>query len=336
MRREILPRLPSLRFFQTTSTLNRFTVNLPDLLLLKYRLMPFVVRSPFEWKLRTQSLALGRKTLVMGVVNVTPDSFSDPGVFHQREVAIEGALAMLEAGAAILDLGGESTRPGDYPAVSATEEIDRVIPVIEEVRKRRPDAILSIDTYKAETGQAALRAGVEIVNDVSGLLWDREMAEVCAAAGCGLILMHTRGRPEEWRKLPKLAEKEVLPLVKQELGERLRVALEAGVGRAHIVLDPGFGFGKSFDANYPLLARMGELRSLGQPLMAGASRKSFLARTLAPFHRGAQVPMASRQNASLAAATAAILAGADMIRAHDVAATVEAAAIADAILLRAI
>jgi dihydropteroate synthase len=297
--------------------------------------MSFVVRSSFEWKLRTRSLPLGKKTPVIGVLNVTPDSFSDGGVFHRPEAAVEGALAMLEAGAAIIDVGGESTRPGKHPIVPAAEEMERVVPVIEGVLRHRPEAILSIDTYKAETARTALAAGAEVVNDVSGLLWDPEMPAVCATAGCGLILMHTRGRPEEWRRLPKLSEEEVLPLVKLQLRQRLQAALEAGISRDHIVLDPGFGFGKSFDSNYPLLAGLAELRSLGQPLLAGVSRKSFLARTLAPLYQDADPPLAARQNASLAAATAAILAGADMIRAHDVAATIEAAAIADAILLRA-
>ena len=179
---------------------------------LKYVPMPFTLRDPFEWKLRTRSLALGRRTAVMGVVNLTPDSFSDGGRFLEPAAAIEGALAMFEEGAAIVDLGAESTRPGARPAVAAAEEIDRLLPVIEGVRRARPDALLSVDTYKAATAEAAIVAGAEIVNDVSGLLWDREMAGVCAASNCGLVLMHTRGHPEEWRKLPRLPAHQVLPL----------------------------------------------------------------------------------------------------------------------------
>lgn len=268
----------------------------------------------------------------MGIVNVTSDSFSDGGRFSTPAEAIEAALAMFEEGAAIVDLGAESTRPGSSEKVAPPEEIDRLLPVIEGVRRGRGDAILSIDTYKAVTAEATLRAGAEIVNDVSGLLWDPEMAPVCAASGCGLVLTHTRGRPQEWRSLPRLDERQVMPLVKGELERQLQAAIGAGILRDHIVLDPGLGFGKVMGNNYSLLAKLGSLRDLGQPLLAGASRKSFLARTLAPLFGGADAPMESRANASLAAATAAILAGADIVRAHDVRPTLEAAAIADAVL----
>ena len=271
----------------------------------------------------------------MGIVNVTRDSFSDPGRFWNPGVAAEGALRMFEEGAAIVDLGAESTRPGEREPLSAQQEIDRLLPVIEEVRRNRPEAVLSIDTYKAETAQAALSAGAEIVNDVSGLLWDPAMAAVCAASRCGLVLMHTRGRPGEWRTLPRLAPEEVLPLVKSELTRQLEAALAAGLSREQIVLDPGFGFGKAFDSNYPLLAGLGDLRSLGQPLLAGVSCKSFLGRTLAPLFGGIDAPVDLRLNASLAGVTAAILGGADLVRVHDVRPTVEAAAIADAVLAAA-
>lgn len=271
----------------------------------------------------------------MGIVNVTRDSFSDPGRFWNPGVAGEGALRMFEEGAAIVDLGAESTRPGEREPLSAQQEIDRLLPVIEEVRRNRPEAVLSIDTYKAETAQAALSAGAEIVNDVSGLLWDPAMAAVCAASRCGLVLMHTRGRPGEWRTLPRLAPEEVLPLVKSELTRQLEAALAAGLSREQIVLDPGFGFGKAFDSNYSLLAGLGDLRSLGQPLLAGVSCKSFLGRTLAPLFGGIDAPVDLRLNASLAGVTAAILGGADLVRVHDVRPTVEAAAIADAVLAAA-
>jgi dihydropteroate synthase len=271
----------------------------------------------------------------MGVVNLTPDSFSDGGRFLEPAAAIEGALAMFEEGAAIVDLGAESTRPGARPAVAAAEEIDRLLPVIEGVRRARPDALLSVDTYKAATAEAAIGAGAEIVNDVSGLLWDREMAGVCAASSCGLVLMHTRGRPEEWRKLPRLPAHQVLPLVARELQGQLEAAIGAGISRERIVLDPGFGFGKILENNYPLLAGLNQLRTLGQPLLAGVSRKLFLGRTLAPLFGGVDAPVDLRKNASLAAATAAILAGADLVRAHDVRPALEAAAIADAVLAAA-
>ncbi|HEY4049325.1 MAG TPA: dihydropteroate synthase [Acidobacteriaceae bacterium] len=275
---------------------------------------------------------LGRNTRVMGIVNLTQDSFSDGGRFWPPVAGVEGALAMFEHGAAIVDLGGESTRPGNRPPVSPAEEQDRVLPVLEGILRHRPDAIVSIDTYKAATAEAALRSGAEIVNDVSGLTWDPAMAQTCAATGCGLVLMHTRGRPEDWRTLPKLKGEQLLALVKEELERLLGASLAAGLTRANIVLDPGLGFGKAFESNYPLLARLDEFLTIGQPLLAGPSRKSFLGRTLAPLYGGEDVALSARGNASLAAATAAILAGASLVRVHDVRPTVEAAAIADAIL----
>jgi dihydropteroate synthase len=294
--------------------------------------MPFRLRSRCDWKLRTRSLPLGERTVVMGVLNTTPDSFSDGGAFSTPAAGIEYALAMFEQGADIVDIGGESTRPGKRKAVSVQEEIDRVVPVVEGVLRHRPGAILSIDTYKAQTAASALAAGVEIVNDVSGFLWDKEMAKVCVAAGCGVVLMHTRGRPEDWRALPPLPQKEVVPLVSQALRQRLQGALEAGIERERIVLDPGFGFGILLEQNYALLAGLEELSGLGQPLLAGVSRKAFLGRTLSQLYHGVDAPVGRRESASLAALTAAILAGAQLVRVHDVRPSREAATIADAIL----
>jgi dihydropteroate synthase len=294
--------------------------------------MPFTRRSEFLWQLRTRSLALGAQTLVMGVLNVTPDSFSDGGLYHSAQEAIEHGLRMLDEGADILDIGGESTRPGQQHVVSAAEEQERVLPVMQAILRARPDVVISIDTYKASTARAAVDAGAEIVNDVSGFLWDEEMAATCASLRCGVVLMHTRGKPDEWRALPKLRPEDVLPLVKRELEDRLQAALRAGVSRERIVLDPGYGFGKRFEENYPLLARQAELRELGQPLLAGVSRKSFLARTLGPLYGGADAPMEKRLHATIAATTAVILAGADIVRVHDVRPAVEAARIADVLL----
>jgi len=294
--------------------------------------MAFARRNEFVWHLRTRSLELGRRTLVMGVLNVTPDSFSDGNLFLDSAAATAHALRMLDEGADLVDIGGESTRPGKYEPVSTDEERRRVLPVIEAVRKARRDAVLSIDTYKASTAEAAVSAGAEIVNDISALSWDVEMAATCARLGCGVILMHTRGKPDEWRNLPRLASREVVPLVKYELALSLRTALEAGIDRDRIVFDPGYGFGKSFDENYPLLAHQDELGSLGQPILAGVSRKSFLGRKLAEFHSGADAPIEARGNATIAATVAAILAGAHIVRVHDVRPAVEAARIADAIL----
>ncbi len=293
---------------------------------------PFTMRPDFAWQLRSRVLSLGRTTRVMGVLNATPDSFSDGGRLRSPEAAVDAALAMFAAGAAIVDVGGESTRPGVRLTLESTEEQDRVLPVIEGVLRAIPGAVLSCDTYRGATARAALRAGVEIINDVSGFLWDPEMASVCAAEQCGVVLMHTRGRPEEWRSLPPLAASEVLPLVRRELSERLRAATLAGIAPQRVVLDPGFGFGKAFDNNYPLLAGLRELRSLGHPLLAGVSRKAFLGRTLRPLYGGVDAPPEARGPATLAAVTAAILAGAEIVRVHDVRPAVEAAAIADAVL----
>jgi dihydropteroate synthase len=268
----------------------------------------------------------------MGVLNVTPDSFSDGGLYHDAQDAIEHGLRMLDEGADLLDLGGESTRPGQQQIVSAIEEQDRVLPVMQAILQARPDTVISIDTYKASTARAAVDAGAEIVNDVSAFLWDEEMAATCASLRCGVVLMHTRGKPDEWRAHPQLDAGEVLPLVKRELGERLQAARQAGISRERIVLDPGYGFGKRLDENYPLLAQQAELRELGQPLLAGVSRKSFLARTLRPLYGGVDAPMEARLHATIAATTAAILAGADIVRVHDVRPAVEAARIADALL----
>ena len=293
--------------------------------------MPFAKRSCYDWKLRTQSLPLGKRTLVMGILNTTPDSFSDGGAFATHARAIEHALAMLEDGADIVDIGGESTRPGKRQPLGIQEEIDRVLPVLEGVLRHRPESILSIDTYKSATAAAALHAGAQIVNDVSGFSWDEAMARVCATAGCGVVLMHLRGRPEQWEELPE----PLVSLVKQELQQRLEQARQAGIERERIVLDPGIGFGKAFDRNYFLLAGLEEFSRLGQPLLAGVSRKAFLGRTLAPLNHGVDAPVERRGIASLAAVTAAILAGAHLVRVHDVRPAREAAAIADAVLLAA-
>lgn len=271
----------------------------------------------------------------MGVLNITPDSFSDGGLYHDAEDAVAHGLRMVDEGADILDIGGESTRPGQQEGISAMAEQGRVLPVIAAILKARPDAVISIDTYKASTAKVAVAAGAEIVNDVSGSLWDGEMAAACAGLGCGVVLMHTRGRPDEWKSQPRLAAEEVLPLVRRELGERLQTALDAGVLRERIVLDPGYGFGKRFDENYALLACQAELLELGQPLLAGVSRKSFLARTLRPLYGGADAPTESRLYATLSATVAAILGGAYIVRVHDVRPAVEAARIADAVLASA-
>ena len=294
-------------------------------------------------------LELGKRTLIMGVVNVTPDSFSDGGRFLDADKAVEQAGRLLDEGADIIDIGGESTRPGarvqaplsveskhepksirdNVPAVTAEEEQKRVVPVIKELKKKFPDAVVSIDTYKAAVACAAVSAGAEIVNDVSGLRWDPAMPKSVAGLKCGVVLMHMRGRPEEWRSLPPPGD--VVLLVKRELKDWAEQAILAGVRRERIVLDPGFGFGKRFDENYPLIARFEQLQTAGFPLLVGTSRKSFIGRTLGGGKD--EVPPEGRLYGTLATQTALILKGAHIIRTHDVRASVEAARIADAILL---
>jgi dihydropteroate synthase len=286
------------------------------------------MRPRFIWRLRTRELVLGEHTLLMGVLNVTPDSFSDGGLYLGRDRAVARALQMLDEGADILDVGGESTRPGSAERVSETEELRRVFPVVEEILRQKPQAVISVDTYKASVARAAVGAGAEIVNDVSALRWDAEMAPTVASLKCGAVLMHMRGRPEEWRKLPP--EENLAGRVMRDLAHWAQEALDAGVERERVVLDPGFGFGKNFDENYPLLARFSELHRMGFPLLAGTSRKSFLGRTLA--RDGKDAPPDQRLAASLAAMTATILAGAHIVRVHDVKESVEAAKVADAVL----
>jgi len=284
-------------------------------------------------------LPLGAKTLVMGVVNITPDSFSDGGKYFDRERAVEHALRLLDEGADLLDLGAESTRPGshageaDSAAVSADEEQVRLLPVLEAVMKARPEAVVSVDTYKAATARAAVAVGAEIVNDVSGFHWDSQMAGVCSEAGCGVVLMHTRGRPEEWRTQEPLERGAVLPVVLDGLTRSMKIALDAGIAAESVVLDPGYGFGKRFEENYVLMAGQAELLELGRPLLAGVSRKSFLARTLAGGNAsGSTVSESARETSSIAALVAAILHGASIVRVHRVRPAVEAAAIADSVL----
>jgi dihydropteroate synthase len=288
-------------------------------------------RPSYTWRLRARELQLGSRTLVMGILNVTPDSFSDGGKFFSREQAVAQGLKMLEEGADLLDVGGESTRPGTPVAESgipAAEELRRILPVIEDILRRRPGALLSVDTYKAETARAAVAAGCEIVNDVSALRWDEQMPATVAGLNCGVILMHTRGRPQEWRNLSPSAD--IVAEVKTELRQYAQAAVRQGVSRERIMLDVGFGFGKKFDQNYPLLAGLDQLHELGFPLLAGTSRKSFIGRTLA--RDGKDAPPDQRLHGSLAAVTASVLKGAHVVRVHDVKAAMEAVRIADEVL----
>lgn len=302
------------------------------------------MRAVFQWNLGSRALELGRRTLIMGVVNVTPDSFSDGGLYIDADKAVAHAEKLLGDGAAIIDVGGESTRPGASVAaggatgaaaesgkrvpVTEEEERRRVLPVIRDLKRKRPDAIISVDTYKATVARAAVEAGAEIVNDISGFRWDPKMAKTLAELKVGAVLMHTRGRPEEWRTLPPIGDPVLL--VKRELRQFAETATLAGVKRERVALDPGFGFGKNFDENYPLLARFAELQQIGYPLVAGTSRKSFIGRTLGSD--GKTVPVEERLFGTLATEVALILKGAHILRTHDVESAAQAARVADAIV----
>ena len=288
------------------------------------------MRSVFTWNLGGRSLELGKRTLVMGIVNVTPDSFSDGGQHFTPDDAVAHALKLLDEGADMVDVGGESTRPGarvgrENPDVGEGEELRRLLPVIAGVKKAKPTAIISVDTYKAKVARAAVGAGAEIVNDVSGFEWDPDMRKTLAKLGCGAVLMHTRGFPDDWGALPSVAD--LVLLVKRELRERADAALLAGMRRDRLVLDPGFGFGKRFEENYPLLRRFREFHELHYPLLAGVSRKSFIGRALA--QNGQDALVEERACGTLSAEVIAAMNGAQIIRTHDVKAAVDGLKIAD-------
>ncbi|MCV9960581.1 dihydropteroate synthase [Pararhizobium sp. BT-229] len=271
---------------------------------------------PFEWKLaHGRTLTLGPKGLLMAIINVTPDSFSDGGVYNDAEAAVAQGLRCVEDGAAILDIGGESTRPG-AAAVTAEEERARVLPVIKALAERT-DAILSVDTYRAETARLAVAAGAHIINDVHGLQREPDLARVAAETGAGLCIMHT-GRDRE-----KLSD-----VVRDQyhfLDRSLEIAAAAGIERERIVLDPGFGFAKDTDENVELMTRFAELHGSELPLLAGTSRKRFIGAVTGREAQGRDVGTA---------ATTALLrmAGAALFRVHDVAINRDALLVADAML----
>ncbi len=266
---------------------------------------------------RNRQLVLGGRTLIMGILNVTPDSFSDGGRYLEPEAAVERAFAMKEEGADIIDIGGMSTRPGHVP-VPAEEEISRVLPVLERLAGEL-DIPVSVDTYRADVARLCLEAGADIVNDVGGLMFDEEMARVVARFRAPVVIMHNRmpNRPAE-------GYHNLIDEMMEDLQASLAKAREAGIAREGIILDPGIGFGKIGEENFVILKRLREFKSLGYPLLLGASRKSFIGMAL-------NLPVEERLEGSLAAAVIGILNGADILRVHDVKETKRAAAIADAV-----
>src|SRR5262245_32127899 len=276
--------------------------------------------APLEWHVRGRTLDLSRRPLVMGIVNVTPDSFSDGGRFSATDAAVQYALQLLDEGADILDIGGESTRPGAEP-VSAGEELRRVLPVVEALRVSRHfgSRLISIDTSKAEVAASCLEAGAHVVNDVTGLGGDPAMMPLIHETSAGAIVMHMKGTPQTMQEDPQYDD--VVAEILAYFEERLHTLGEIGIAGQAVVLDPGIGFGKTAEHNWTLLARLGEFGRLGRPVCLGVSRKGFLGRLL-----GREV--GDRLAASLAAVCYAVGRGAaHVVRVHDV------AALRDAVLL---
>lgn len=269
---------------------------------------------------RGKTLTLGDRTHVMGVLNVTPDSFSDGGCYFDVQRAVAHTQLMVEEGATLVDIGGESSRPGALP-VSADEELARILPVIRAVVDT-VDVLISVDTYKAEVARQALEAGAHLVNDITALRADAAMASVVAKLKAGLILMHIKGTPRTMQQAPQYDD--VVSEVHASLQERIRVAEEQGVAAERIIIDPGIGFGKTTAHNLELLKRLSEFRSLNKPLLIGTSRKSFIGNVLG-------LPISERVEGTAATVCWAIAHGADIVRVHDVKANVRAARMTDAL-----
>lgn len=281
-----------------------------------------------NWHIRDRVLPIGERTLIMGILNVTPDSFSDGGQFVTLDTALAHAEQMIAEGADIIDVGGESTRPGGEP-VSLADEIERVVPVISALAQQT-NVPISVDTTKSEVARAALDAGAAIVNDISALRFDFYVADAVARAGAGLVLMHSRGTPATMHRLPPVAD--IMHEVTHSLRASINMAERRGVSRESIVIDPGIGFGKSQEQNLELLAKLDQLIAAfpDYPLLVGTSRKSFIGRILAD-DSGTPAPAEDRLHGSLATITTAVLKGAHIVRVHDVRATVETIRVAESI-----
>jgi dihydropteroate synthase len=274
-------------------------------------------RKRFEWRLRDRTLQLGERTLIMGVLNVTPDSFSDGGKYQDPDRAFARAVELEEEGADLIDIGAESTRPGST-RISEAEELRRLIPVLKRLRNKLTVPI-SVDTYKAAIAEKALELGVDVINDPSALTFDADLAREAAHANAGLILNHMRGNPETWAKLPPLNN--VIRTIAAELDASVHRAVRAGLDRRQLVIDPGMGFGKRKEQNAEILAQLSELARLELPILVGASRKHFLTR-----ESGVET-----EYATAAAVAASVLNGAHIVRVHDVKAMRAVVEVADEI-----
>ncbi len=282
----------------------------------------------FKIQFRNKILPLGLKTALMGVLNVTPDSFSDGGLYVKPEDALKRAIQMVQEGADIIDVGGESTRPGSK-RISAQEELNRVLPALKLIRKELPDVWISVDTYKSEVARVCLEEGADIINDVSGGTFDPKMFEVISSYRCPYILGHIKGRPETWKEEPIIYEDVVGEIVDwfRKKMERLK---ESNYPLEGLILDPGIGFGKLPEHNVEILSRFEEFRILGRPLAVGVSRKSFIGLILEGF-LGRKTQPSERLFGSLGAVAPAVIKGAHIVRAHDVKATREFLALLDAV-----
>ena len=262
-----------------------------------------MIESFQEWCLNPK-----RKPLVMGIVNVTPDSFSDGGKFFSPEVAISHASKLITQGADIIDIGGESTRPG-AEQVSESEELKRVIPVIEKIRIDNPTILISIDTTKASVAKHAIEAGADIINDVSGFSFDNNMIGIVESFNIPVVIMHMKGNPQNMQLNPKYKDivNEILDFFKM----KIKIAIQSGINRSMIILDPGIGFGKTVEHNFELLSRLNEFNVLELPIMIGPSRKSFIGITL-------DLPPEDRVEGTAAAVSAGVMNGASIVRVHDV------------------
>ncbi len=273
--------------------------------------------------LRDKRLPLGKRTLLVGILNVTPDSFSDGGRYLNPSDALLRLETLLEAGVDLVDVGGESSRPGAEP-VSVEEEIRRILPVLEAWKKRKPEAVLSIDTWKAEVAQVALEHGAGLINDITALQGDPRMPEVVSASGAGVVLMHMQGKPRTMQKEPFYHH--IIEEILAFFEERIETAQRAGIRRESIILDPGIGFGKTLAHNLEILHHLGTFKRLGRPLLVGPSRKSFIGELL-------NRPAEDRLFGTAGAVAAAILKGADLVRIHDAAEIKQVVRIVDAIRL---
>ena len=270
---------------------------------------------------RSQKLELGRRTLIMGILNVTPDSFSDGGLFTPVEAALDYAEKMAAEGADIIDVGGESSRPGSDP-VPAEVEMDRVLPVIERLAKAI-EIPISIDTYKSSVARRALDMGACIVNDISALRGDPDMASVVAETGVPVVLMHMKGTPKHMQLDPRYES--LIIEIASFLRDRIRVAVDAGIAPSQIIIDPGIGFGKTIAHNLEIIRRLREFKSLGKPILIGTSRKSFIGKVLG-------LPVDDRLEGTAATVATAITNGADIVRIHDVKEMARVARMTDAIV----